>query len=713
MTLEFQFHRVFSGHCLTISFLDYEVSGRLAESITSGCYSQPSYVAQWDQLRQANNTHNDTRLTNTHQSNPAPTQSARQSSRAITTDPRLRQFPHISPLSQLHGAQGSTVRLHLQSPYELRGPSPISFFLSFASKVVKCSVLLISDRHIPSKQYTLSAQVPAFASTGCRSPIVPLRAMMAAGYSSDSSCMTVDVGDFTYTDQALFQDAPRKRRLSSISEDRNRRLLRKNSLQQPHDEGLISAEGCEPIAYTPFVPTAFPPSPSCMGNEMATPPRPSSNNCSNSTISAPSNRMPTPCTPASSGSSIAPANNINTNGDINSLPASQDTAGDASTASMPPLIRTSTLHQTSPSIGSTTAAQNFNPYAIYPSKAALKLTGDLNSVVDGWSLEEWDAKRRLVQFTRQQQGSTIHAGFKVIAPEDRQAQAICISCIWWQERKECFVTSVDTIFLLESLVAVRFTVEEKNRIRRNLEGFRPLTVSKSRDDSEDFFKTIMGFPHPKPRNIEKDVKVFPWRILAHALKKIISKYSASYSSTASALTHSSASHYAINGDSDIGIDPRISMSPQLNDGGRDAHAYAVSAAPASPATTQVQSHGSLNHGFTDLRLDVPPVVDPTYSYPASQSWGPGVQYPGQFSRSALPISAPADGGQSDSSWNMHHDTVAAASAGVTANQGSAMVGAHHVEANASAYRYNHSLNSFAVPHYNLPANGYRISQSGA
>lgn len=86
------------------------------------------------------------------------------------------------------------------------------------------------------------------------------------------------------------------------------------------------------------------------------------------------------------------------------------------------------------------------------------------------------------------------------------------------------MTSVDTIFLLESLVAVRFTVEEKNRIRRNLEGFRPMTVSKAKADSEEFFKIIMGFPNPKPRNIEKDVKVFPWKILAHALKKIIGKY---------------------------------------------------------------------------------------------------------------------------------------------------------------------------------------------
>jgi hypothetical protein len=83
---------------------------------------------------------------------------------------------------------------------------------------------------------------------------------------------------------------------------------------------------------------------------------------------------------------------------------------------------------------------------------------------------------------------------------------------------------VDTIYLLESLVGVRFTVEEKNRIRRNLEGFRPLTVSKAKADSEDFFKVIMGFPAPKPRNIEKDVKVFPWKILSHALKKIIGKY---------------------------------------------------------------------------------------------------------------------------------------------------------------------------------------------
>lgn len=69
------------------------------------------------------------------------------------------------------------------------------------------------------------------------------------------------------------------------------------------------------------------------------------------------------------------------------------------------------------------------------------------------------------------------------------------------------MTSVDTIYLLEALIGVRFSVEEKNRIRRNLEGLKPDTVSKNKSSTEEFFKLIMGLPKPKPRNIEKDVKV--------------------------------------------------------------------------------------------------------------------------------------------------------------------------------------------------------------
>ncbi|CAE7131118.1 unnamed protein product, partial [Rhizoctonia solani] len=89
---------------------------------------------------------------------------------------------------------------------------------------------------------------------------------------------------------------------------------------------------------------------------------------------------------------------------------------------------------------------------------------------------------------------------------------------------EFVITSVDTINLLERLVGTKFTTEEKNRIRRNLQGFKPATISKSQPESESFFRTLMEFPPPRPRNIEKDVKAFVWSKLPAMLEKVISKY---------------------------------------------------------------------------------------------------------------------------------------------------------------------------------------------
>lgn len=86
------------------------------------------------------------------------------------------------------------------------------------------------------------------------------------------------------------------------------------------------------------------------------------------------------------------------------------------------------------------------------------------------------------------------------------------------------MTSIDVIYLLQQLVAAPFTWEEKNMIRRNLEGFRPPTVSKGNSGTEELFKVIMAFPAPQPRNIEKDIKVFHWKDLQRMLKKVIGKY---------------------------------------------------------------------------------------------------------------------------------------------------------------------------------------------
>ncbi|KAH7324891.1 hypothetical protein B0I35DRAFT_406641 [Stachybotrys elegans] len=206
----------------------------------------------------------------------------------------------------------------------------------------------------------------------------------------------------------------------------------------------------------------------------------------------------------------------------------------------PQLIRTSTLSTGGASAGA------YPHISMYPSKAVLKINGRLETMADHWTTEEWDNKRRIVMFRKTQTASTITASFRAVSVNDRPPHSICISCIWWEEKGQCYVTSVDTIYLLEQLVQApgRFSVEEKNRIRRNLEGFHPVTVSKQKKESEDFFKIIMAFPHPKPRNIEKDVKVFPWTVLEAALKKIIGKYSASPSSsmpTSSLMSHSASS----------------------------------------------------------------------------------------------------------------------------------------------------------------------------
>lgn len=199
----------------------------------------------------------------------------------------------------------------------------------------------------------------------------------------------------------------------------------------------------------------------------------------------------------------------------------------------PSLVRTSQMAGVN--TDDAQAAQRFNAYTIYPNKAVLKIDGDLESMACDWDNSEQLGGRRLVEFKRRQSGRTIHVSFKPTDLAHRGLSTFCVSCIYWKDKGEAYVTSVDTIHLLQCIIGIRFTVEEKNRIRRNLEGFHPLTVSKAKPDSGDFFNLVMGFPHPKPRNIEKDVKVFPWKKLGLALKKIIGKYSASPSSTAGLL----------------------------------------------------------------------------------------------------------------------------------------------------------------------------------
>ncbi|KAF1976529.1 hypothetical protein BU23DRAFT_29008 [Bimuria novae-zelandiae CBS 107.79] len=450
-------------------------------------------------------------------------------------------------ISPSQGVAGSTLLVHLRTTYDLETEQN-KFWVMFGAR--KCVATLQKlEQDDEYYNYALSVEVPPFPLTNSFDPTMMLKLQMEDRNGQLQS--QLNAGRFTFNDMPQYQASPEvarlKRKHSTDYTDEQdysgHATKRTHSMRFPVKprsmSGSYSAASVSPLparsslsaaygygsGYDMTKQTSYTPQLSHQGLYAV----PSSGSIAQNDMKPPqmSPNLPTYGQYSSLGQGgRSPAS-------IPVTPTRSTVLSSPSVVPTPVLVRATTLPQSA----SAPSSQAFNPYLMYPTKAVLKIEGDLDSMVDGWTQDERDAQRRLVEFKRSQSGSTITTSFAPITLETRQQRSICVSCIYWEEKDECFITSVDTIYLLEQLVNVRFTVEEKNRIRRNLEGFRPLTVSKAKSDSEEFFKVIMGFPNPKPRNIEKDVKVFPWKILAHALKKIISKYTANYSSTAGAGSH--------------------------------------------------------------------------------------------------------------------------------------------------------------------------------
>lgn len=467
-------------------------------------------------------------------------------SRAAQFPAYLQQTPRPSPgiisYTPSHGPAGTKVTLYFQSLDDFDRLQATAVIM-FGQR--RCeSILTKTAIDGQAFQYSLSTDAPLLASTNSLSPQVPLHLVLGGGDLVWES-PTLEFGSFTYTEpQATYYQLdspqmssrmqPQRKRKLSVEASPRRSPTKKASMNQLTAQGAASASTSAVSSFRrPSLPDAY-----NLGRRSSSSiDYQPSYNVAPQRVSSAQYYAPSVSTavgyPASQSPSWSYQYGASSAAASPSVPAISTSSKSAQILPSPgvprnpPLIRTSTLQQSPTTPASATPiTPGFNPYAIYPSnsKAPLKIEGDLNSMADKWSSTEWEASRRLVQFRRSQSGSVITATFEPVTLEDRIPNSICVSCIWWEEKQECYVTSVDTISLLEALVAVRFTVEEKNRIRRNLEGFRPATVSKTKADSEEFFKLIMGFPNPKPRNIEKDVKVFPWRILARALTKIIGKY---------------------------------------------------------------------------------------------------------------------------------------------------------------------------------------------
>jgi len=134
-------------------------------------------------------------------------------------------------------------------------------------------------------------------------------------------------------------------------------------------------------------------------------------------------------------------------------------------------------------------------------------------------------RRRFVRLMRKQQGSSIRLRMIAVSTEEvERDDRNVINCMLPPDcGDEPSVSSVDIIKALEVLVNPpdhRLSIEEKNRVRRNIDTLRPTTLKKG----DGGLNWIMRLRSPRPITIAKDVKVFKWTSLEAALVKVMNKY---------------------------------------------------------------------------------------------------------------------------------------------------------------------------------------------
>lgn len=458
--------------------------------------------------------------------------------------PRILRVSHNPP----RGTKGALLYIYLDSTSDLLPATPSTVTLMFGSRSVPASLTrLEAPEQDVCYRYMVSAIAPAFSETGSSILRIPL--CLQVQEQSKLDARQVDAGSWLYEDgkQLEYRSSPqevsRKRKVTDEPSDTPRSTKRLTQLEQQTSQSQEYESYPYPSAslaypqslqhnlntmqrkYTAYGRSQLQQSLQSESNTVASQGLIGGASTSQSLMRPPTGQ--TPSWMSSYGSEYQSGRNPLPN----AAPSFQVSSLSSPSPSNPQLVRSSTLApQPSPSTASagSSSDRKFNPYTLYPNRAVLEIRGNLSAMQESWTPEERAAKRRIVRFWGEQNGTNLNGYFNPVKadgqPLAHEPYETRISCIYWEERDEYYITSVDTIFILESLVATKFSIEEKNRIRRNLEGFKPCTVSKGKPESESFFKLIMGLLDPKPRVISKDVKVFHWPILEQALKKIISKY---------------------------------------------------------------------------------------------------------------------------------------------------------------------------------------------
>ncbi|KAL8654052.1 MAG: hypothetical protein Q9210_001748 [Variospora velana] len=459
-----------------------------------------------------------------------------------------RSCPQVSEWRPSKGPPGTQFYIFIKSEDDLKHPSYPRIILMFANR--QCPAILTRvESYSTTYNFVLTADVPPLSSTGWQGSEVPVR--LHFQNLSGASAGMIKLGLFSYTaHQRSFVSSPRGllRGEDSLTDTTLSTAASKLAVSQQLLPGKSCAHpsgsyGSRSPSYG-SVSRSIPHSTSA---PRFSPYEAARNNYSRR-VSAVSSSSVSTCLPPMPGaerwsSEYAVAGGPRRSSVITGVAPATNSPFISTTANATPLLyRKSQL------------VKEECPYRhwIKGPNATLHIYGDPESMARNWTPAEKANKRRLVQFWRTQSGTSVSAGFKPVAAEEKPPGTICVSCIWWEERGECFFTSVDNIQILELVAGYPFIVEEQNRIRRNVENMSPTTIRKRGKENEgeegeegivvegegedlfnleEFFKLVMGFNNPRPRNIEKCLKVFPWRLIGPILMKIMGKYCAIYPPT--------------------------------------------------------------------------------------------------------------------------------------------------------------------------------------
>ena len=526
-------------------------------------------------------------------------------------DFEFRKVFQVSGYSPQRGNEGARVCVHLESSSDLILPTAQTANLMFASCPIPATWTRLdaAEQHACYK-YSVHATAPAFSETGSSTPKIPLHLQLKGQSRLDVS--SIYIGDWLYEGgkqlehRSSVQEASRKRKVTYEPSG----TLRSTKRTTPSKHQITQSQDYASYAH-PSASLAYPQS-----LDFGTMQR-------RYTVYGRSELQQSLRNEADSvglqgliGGASSARSAVRHSIDQTSLWNSPFGAGYESPGNLQPntpssfqfsstssqrpgnwrFIRQNRIQQ--PSRGTTSAGSSpddsLSKYPTYQNRAvleekhvALDIRGNLDAMGNNWTPEERSAERRVVRLWREFHGSTVNVFFIPLRADELglpvEMDELRISCIHWKERRDYFVTSVDTIKLLELVFDASHHIDENNRIRRNIETYKPETVSKAKGH-ERFFELIMGFPEPRPSKIKKSVKVFNWSILEQALNKVVNKFVCAY-----------LSGDPLPSDGPIAPQPHPRLSGALSAAGTRTHGS--STAYAQTTNSMIPSPPSLPHGL--------------------------------------------------------------------------------------------------------------------